>query len=72
MDNFLQRAKKSQADLLKIIKDNEVKIRHSYSEDCGLKSGNFVKMILLDAIFIVELFLRIKKKRLRGKKKRKG
>jgi hypothetical protein len=45
LDNFLQRTKKSQP--AKIIKVNEVQIRHCYSEDCELKSSDFVKMILL-------------------------
>ncbi|XP_062173286.1 UPF0481 protein At3g47200-like [Alnus glutinosa] len=56
---FSDRTGKSQEDLRKIIKENEVKIRHCYSEDCRLNSKDFVKMILLDAIFIIELFLRI-------------
>ncbi|XP_062173680.1 UPF0481 protein At3g47200-like [Alnus glutinosa] len=56
--DFLYRTRKSQEDLLKIIQDNEVKIRHCYSEDSKLSSTDFVKMILLDAIFIIELFVR--------------
>jgi hypothetical protein len=56
--DFLYRSGKGQEDLLKIIQDNEVKIRHCYSEDCKLSSTNFVKVILLDAIFIIELFVR--------------
>jgi hypothetical protein len=56
--DFLYRSGKSQEDLLKIIQDNEVKIRHCYSEDCKLSSADFVKMILLDAIFIIELFVK--------------
>jgi hypothetical protein len=28
------------------------------SEDCGLKSDDFVKVILLDTVFIIELFLK--------------
>jgi hypothetical protein len=58
---FLDRTGKSHEDLLKIIQDDEEKIRHCYSEDCGLKgNNNFAKMILLDAIFIIELFRRTK------------
>jgi hypothetical protein len=59
---FSDRTRKSQEDLRKIIKENEVKIRHCYSEDCKLNSKDFVNMILLDAIFIIELFLRINAK----------
>jgi hypothetical protein len=59
LKDFLDRTKKRQDDLLKIIIDNEVKIRHCYSEDFDqLNSKDFVEMILLDAIFIIELFWR--------------
>lgn len=62
--NFLDWTGKSQEDLLKIIADNEKDIRRCYSEDysidcSGLDSTDFVKMILLDAIFIIELFLKV-------------
>jgi hypothetical protein len=44
--DFLGRARKSPEDLVKsaekIIKDNERKIHHCYSEDCSLDSKNFV------------------------------
>jgi hypothetical protein len=59
---FIDRTGKSHEDLRKIIEDNEVKIRHCYSEECRLNSKDFVKMILLDAIFIIELFLRLYRK----------
>jgi hypothetical protein len=65
LKNFLNQTKKSQEDLLKIIKDNEKDIRLCYSEDCRLNSSDFVKMILLDAIFIIELFLKVRKKKKR-------
>jgi hypothetical protein len=60
---FLDRTGKSEEDLRKIIEDDEKKIRLCYSEDCSLDNGNFVKMVLLDAIFIIELFLKVKRKR---------
>jgi hypothetical protein len=56
LKDLLDRTGKSQEDLRKIIEDNEVKIRHCYSEECKLSSKDFVKMILLDAIFIIQLF----------------
>jgi hypothetical protein len=56
--DFLYRTGRSQEDLLKIIQDNEVRIRHCYSKDYKLSSTGFVKIILLDAIFIIELFVR--------------
>jgi len=71
--DFLKRTGKSKEDLREIIKVDEEKISHCYSEeqishcnseDCILESDDhFVKMILLDAIFIIELFLKVKKKK---------
>ena len=58
LKDFLYRTGKSQEDLLMIIQDNEVEIRRCYSEECRLSRTDFVKMVLLDAIFIIELFLR--------------
>ena len=54
--------------LLKIIEENEIKIRHCYSED-RLNSKDFVEMILLDAIFIIELFLKDKIEKEEAKRK---
>jgi len=67
--DFLYRTRKSQECLLKIIQNNEVRIRHCYSEDCKLSSTDFVKMILLDAIFIIELFLKVRDKKKKKKEK---
>ncbi|XP_062173703.1 UPF0481 protein At3g47200-like [Alnus glutinosa] len=68
-EDFLKRTRKRKEDLLEIIKVEEEKISHCYSEkqisfcyskDCMLESDNhFVKMILLDAVFIIELFLKV-------------
>jgi hypothetical protein len=56
--DFLYRTKKCLEDFRNIIAENEVQIRHCYSESCRLNSKDFVKMILLDAIFIIEVFLK--------------
>ncbi|XP_059439887.1 UPF0481 protein At3g47200-like [Corylus avellana] len=56
--DFLYRTKKCQEDFRNIIAENEVQIRHSYSEGSRLDSKDFVKMILLDAIFMIEVLLR--------------
>ncbi|XP_059439909.1 UPF0481 protein At3g47200-like [Corylus avellana] len=58
LKDFFDQTERSQEGFLKIIKDNEVKIRHCYSETIEHNSNDFVKMILLDAIFIIELFSR--------------
>ncbi|XP_059434283.1 UPF0481 protein At3g47200-like [Corylus avellana] len=63
LKHFLKRTLKIEEDLRKIIEGNEENIYHSYSKDCGVKSGTeFVQMILLDAIFIIELFLKTEAK----------
>ena len=57
--DFFSRTSKSQKEFASIIETNEDKIRRSYSAEISLpKRGDFVKMILLDSIFIIELFLR--------------
>jgi hypothetical protein len=77
--DFLKRTGKSKEDLLEIIKVDKEKISHCYSEeqlshcyseDCILESDDhFVKMILLDGIFIIELFLKDKdSKKIKNKK----
>ncbi|XP_059439899.1 UPF0481 protein At3g47200-like [Corylus avellana] len=61
LKDFLDQTGKSKEDLLKIIQNKEEKIRHCYSEDfTHISSNHFAKMILLDAIFIIELFRRTK------------
>ncbi|GLT69873.1 hypothetical protein SLA2020_419890 [Shorea laevis] len=69
LEDFLKRTtlKKSQQDLESIIEAKEEEIRLCYSDDCRLNSKDFVQMILLDAIFIIELFL---KKVARAKEKK--
>ncbi|XP_030973293.1 putative UPF0481 protein At3g02645 isoform X1 [Quercus lobata] len=56
--SFLQRSKKNLEDLVGVIRDMEESIRGCYEETIVLNSDRFVKMILLDAIFILELFIR--------------
>ncbi|XP_030939994.1 UPF0481 protein At3g47200-like [Quercus lobata] len=56
--SFLQRSKKKLEDLVGVIRDMEESIRGCYEETIDLNSDRFVKMILLDAIFIIELFIR--------------
>ncbi|KAG2672157.1 hypothetical protein I3760_13G027200 [Carya illinoinensis] len=56
--DFCYRTRTSHEDLAANIQRSEVKIRRCYSETFELSSEEFVKMILLDAVFIIELFLR--------------
>jgi hypothetical protein len=55
---FCFRTGKSQKGLASIIEKKEVEIRHCYAETSKLSSKEFVNMILLDGIFIIELFWR--------------
>ena len=57
----LYRTKKGQKDLAKYIVENEVLIRHCYAEIFhNINIKEFIKMILLDSIFIIEHLLRTK------------
>jgi hypothetical protein len=50
---FCYRTRKKQERLASITEDNEVKIRHCYSETFELSSKEFVNMVLLDGVFII-------------------
>ncbi|KAK2650753.1 hypothetical protein Ddye_018242 [Dipteronia dyeriana] len=45
-------------ELKSFIEDNERRIRNCYAENSNLLSDEFVTVILYDAVFIIELFLR--------------
>ncbi|XP_059434374.1 UPF0481 protein At3g47200-like [Corylus avellana] len=65
---FCFRTGRSQDDLASIIEKKEIEIRHCYAETSTLSSKEFVNMILLDGIFILELFLRTSEKKEHEKK----
>ncbi|XP_023904595.2 putative UPF0481 protein At3g02645 isoform X1 [Quercus suber] len=57
--DFFSRTCKSQKEFASIIEANEDKIRHCYAVEISLpEREDFVKMFLLDSIFIIELFWR--------------
>ena len=59
LEHFVNRTGKSKKDLQEIIEANEKKIRRCYAKTFDrIKRKDFVEMILLDAIFIIELFLK--------------
>nr|XP_023891757.1 UPF0481 protein At3g47200-like [Quercus suber] len=59
LEVFFRRTGKSREDFEKIINKNEVDICGCYAKVISLpKEKDFVNMILLDSIFIIELFLR--------------
>ena len=58
LKKFCNRTRKSQKEIARIIEENEEKIRRCYSESFDICHEDFVKMVLLDSTFIIELFLR--------------
>ncbi|KAF5458879.1 hypothetical protein F2P56_022874 [Juglans regia] len=58
LEDFMRRAQTNLENLVRIVKGSEEKIRQCYAETIELDSDEFVKMILLDAAFIIEYFLR--------------
>ena len=61
---FFQRPWKCQAEFENIVQKNEDNIRHCYAPDISLpKREVFVEMVLLDSIFIIELFMRTAKRK---------
>ncbi|XP_047173582.1 UPF0481 protein At3g47200-like [Vigna umbellata] len=58
---FINRTQLPMRELIVRIKNLEEKIRCCYAEPIRYKSDDFLKMILVDACFIIELFLRWRK-----------
>ncbi|KAF5458885.1 hypothetical protein F2P56_022880 [Juglans regia] len=57
--NFMERTNTELENLVSIIREREESVRASYAEGTEVISSNdFVKMILLDATFIIEYFLK--------------
>ena len=59
LEAFLERAKINMGDLMRVVKDLEKRVRQCYAENItDVRSDDFVTMILTDASFIIEFFLR--------------
>ncbi|KAL5832035.1 hypothetical protein ACOSQ4_017389 [Xanthoceras sorbifolium] len=58
LNDFLQRTQVRMIDLLIFIKHRETRLRNCYAETIELESDEFVEMIMVDAVFIIELLLR--------------
>ncbi|XP_062177337.1 UPF0481 protein At3g47200-like [Alnus glutinosa] len=54
---FLKKAEQNMEKLISTIRDREGDVRRCYAETSRLSSDNYVKMILLDASFIIVFFL---------------
>ncbi|KAB1212255.1 hypothetical protein CJ030_MR5G025023 [Morella rubra] len=59
MKAFIERTKKSMEFYIQLIKEKEARVRGCYSETIQFNSDEFVKIILVDATYIIELFLRV-------------
>ena len=58
LKEFCDRTGKCQKEIAVIIEKNLDKIRHCYSESFDIGKEDFMKMVLLDSTFIIELLLR--------------
>ncbi|XP_054782982.1 UPF0481 protein At3g47200-like [Prosopis cineraria] len=58
LQKFLRRTQNNLLhDYVEALRDQEVKIRHCYSETSHMESDEFVNMIIIDSCFIIEFFL---------------
>ncbi|PRQ23984.1 hypothetical protein RchiOBHm_Chr6g0267401 [Rosa chinensis] len=58
LKHFIGRRNLSLKDYIRKIKDQETKLRSCYAETVDFKSDEFVRIILVDAIFIIEFLYR--------------
>ncbi|GLT63345.1 hypothetical protein SLA2020_359180 [Shorea laevis] len=58
LKEFMERVKIDLENLVRVIEDSEESVRQCYAEIIPLSRYDFLKMILVDASFIVELFVR--------------
>ncbi|KAL5559316.1 hypothetical protein UlMin_035527 [Ulmus minor] len=56
--DFVQRTNQSLGYYIKMIWKNEEKLRSCYAEPIGFEKDEFVKIVLVDAAFIIEVLLR--------------
>lgn len=58
LENFLRRnEERSMKDYLGVVRQREKETRECYAESIELTSEEFMQMVLLDAIFVIEFFL---------------
>ena len=56
--DYIQWTNVSLEDYIKVVKKNEPKLRSCYAETIGFSSDEFVKIILVDSAFIIEILLK--------------
>ncbi|XP_028760100.1 UPF0481 protein At3g47200-like isoform X2 [Neltuma alba] len=58
LNDFLSRIQVSLDDCVELLRRKEVKLRNCYADPIEFDSDKFIEIILIDAAFIVEVFLR--------------
>ncbi|XP_059460366.1 UPF0481 protein At3g47200 [Corylus avellana] len=58
LQDFIQRTNKSLEFYIQVVKEKEARLRGCYAETIQFSSDAFVKIILVDAAFIIEVLLR--------------
>ncbi|KAL5766655.1 hypothetical protein ACOSP7_017272 [Xanthoceras sorbifolium] len=58
LEHFLRQTQVSLEDFLLCIKNKEEKLRNCYADTIALESRDFVKMVLLDTVFLIEFLER--------------
>ncbi|XP_015903076.3 UPF0481 protein At3g47200 [Ziziphus jujuba] len=65
LEDYLQRTDESLENYIKIVKESEPRLRSCYAETIGFSSDEFVKIILVDSVFIIQVLLRFSIRELR-------
>ncbi|KAL9386284.1 hypothetical protein Peur_019408 [Populus x canadensis] len=66
LKEFIARTKVSVKGFIELIKEKETRLRNCYAETNGCSSEYFIKMILMDAAFVIMLLLKWKHTEFRG------
>jgi len=66
LQEFIDRSRVSVEDFIELIKEKETRLRNCYAETNGFSSEYFIKMILMDAAFVIMLLLKWKPTEFRG------
>ncbi|KAL9386280.1 hypothetical protein Peur_019404 [Populus x canadensis] len=66
LKEFIARTKVSVKGFIELIKEKETRLRNCYAETNGFSSEYFIKMILMDAAFVIMLLLKWKHTEFRG------
>ncbi|KAF7846962.1 hypothetical protein BT93_L3531 [Corymbia citriodora subsp. variegata] len=69
-DDFMRESKLSTQHLFEFVKGREEAVRKCYAETIELKSNDLVRCILVDAVFIIEILLKNRDRRLVGENDR--